>query len=902
MSLKKFSVGTLQSKKLSIYKFSSNRLSLRRFPFPAGPATSAIYVEDVFSAYLYTGNGGYDVIENGIPLASGPLQVGGSVLVPGGSPSFGPNAGNANYAFGTGDFTVEGFINFGFLPVGADGSTGDGIFTLQDGVNGGWGLVASNDGVGTNIRFSFYQDTSLVTQGTVTNFPLNTWRHVAVTRQSNTFRIFVNGILVSSGTSAANLSLTNPIIVGYSARTAAYPRACFSNVRAVKGTALYTDAFTPPTSALTAVSGTVLLFCQGATPLVDNSSIGAAISQGAINNVKTFGPFAGSTVTGEGLVWLKGRSVISSHFLNDTTRGATKDLSTNTTSGENTVLAGLSVFNTNGFTIGSAAGINLSPERYVSWTFRKQPKFFDVVTYTGTGTARTIAHNLGSTPGCVIVKRTNSTGDWAVYHRGLTSASQNIYLNLTNDASTATSIWNSTAPTSTEFSVGTATVVNANGGTYVAYLFAHDAGGFGAAGTDNVITCGTYLGSNHRSKQVVELGYEPQWLLIKNITSSGQRWVMVDNMRSMASSTSARDSWLISNSNVAETTSVNDQIVAAPNGFYFNGPESDVNEAGSSFIYIAIRRGPMKVPTSGTSVFSPVARTGTGSAASIIAGFPPDMSIITRRTSVTPFFNDKFRGASAYLGTVSGGGTAAEVWDAETVNSFGQNGISVGSNSSFNLNAATIINWLFRRAPGFFDIVTYIGTGAARTITHNLSAVPELMIFRNRIDPQNWAVYSATFGPTFKIYLNTSSARTTATVDIFNNTAPTSSVFSVGNDGETNASAQTFVAYLFASCPGVSKVGSYTGTGTTQVINCGFTSGARFVMIKRTDDVGDWYIWDSARGIVAGNDPYILLNVSAAEVTNTDYIDPVNSGFEISSTAPAAINANGGSYIFLAIA
>jgi hypothetical protein len=74
------------------------------------------------------------------------------------------------------------------------------------------------------------------------------------------------------------------------------------------------------------------------------------------------------------------------------------------------------------------------------------------------------------------------------------------------------------------------------------------------------------------------------------------------------------------------------------------------------------------------------------------------------------------------------------------------------------------------------------------------------------------------------------------------------------------------------------------------------------VLIKRTDSTGDWYVWDSARGIVSGNDPYLLFNSSDAEVTNTDYIDTANSGFEISSTAPAAINANGGSFIFLAIA
>jgi hypothetical protein len=97
-------------------------------------------------------------------------------------------------------------------------------------------------------------------------------------------------------------------------------------------------------------------------------------------------------------------------------------------------------------------------------------------------------------------------------------------------------------------------------------------------------------------------------------------------------------------------------------------------------------------------------------------------------------------------------------------------------------------------------------------------------------------------------------------------------------------------------------VGSYTGTGTTQVINCGFTAGSRFILIKRTDATGDWYYWDSTRGIVAGNDPYLVLNTTGAEVNSTDYVDTAATGFEISSTAPAAINANGGNFIFLAIA
>jgi hypothetical protein len=114
--------------------------------------------------------------------------------------------------------------------------------------------------------------------------------------------------------------------------------------------------------------------------------------------------------------------------------------------------------------------------------------------------------------------------------------------------------------------------------------------------------------------------------------------------------------------------------------------------------------------------------------------------------------------------------------------------------------------------------------------------------------------------------------------------------------------AHTYISYLFATVAGVSKVGSYTGTGADLNVDCGFSAGARFILIKRTDSTGDWYVYDSERGIVAGNDPYFLLNSNAAQVTNTDYIDPLSSGFTVTSSAPAALNASGGTYIFLAIA
>jgi hypothetical protein len=127
-------------------------------------------------------------------------------------------------------------------------------------------------------------------------------------------------------------------------------------------------------------------------------------------------------------------------------------------------------------------------------------------------------------------------------------------------------------------------------------------------------------------------------------------------------------------------------------------------------------------------------------------------------------------------------------------------------------------------------------------------------------------------------------------------------VFTIGTAFATNNSGDTYVAYLFATCAGVSKVGSYTGNGSSQTIACGFTAGSRFVLIKRTDSTGDWYVWDSARGIVAGNDPHLSLNDAAAEVTTDDSVDTDNSGFIVNQDAATNVNVTSATYIFLAIA
>jgi hypothetical protein len=175
------------------------------------------------------------------------------------------------------------------------------------------------------------------------------------------------------------------------------------------------------------------------------------------------------------------------------------------------------------------------------------------------------------------------------------------------------------------------------------------------------------------------------------------------------------------------------------------------------------------------------------------------------------------------------------------------------------------------------------------------------MIVRIRNDAASWRVYAAPLTATSHLAINTTAA-TLAASSTWNDTAPTASVFSLGTSFNTNGSGYTYVAYLFATCPGVSKVGSYTGNGTTQTINCGFTGGARFVLLKRTDSTGDWYVYDTARGMTVLTDPYIFLNDAGAEVATLGSVTTVATGFALNSSVLAAINVNAGTYIFLAIA
>ena len=586
-----------------------------------------------------------------------------------------------------------------------------------------------------------------------------------------------------------------------------------------------------------------------------------------------------------GVTWLKVRNLSGEEptlFSTSTTYG----IGTNSTGFNTRLNSSFWSTTSSGFNLLSSNPVeNENLKTYASWTFRKQNKFFDIATYTGDGSFIRLlpwpSNITDSTIGAILIKRTDSSGNWIYWHR--TFGWQYLKLNLTDAVVNATVVNGGTG--SNGYYVND--IANINGATYVAYFFAHNAGGFGLTGADNVISCGSFT-TDGSGNATVSLGYEPQWILVKATATAGGNWEMYDNMRGLPAGTPSGSApysaLLFANLTNAEQ---NGTMKINSTGFAYAGWVSE------PFIYIAIRRGPMKVPTLGTSVFNPITRTGTGAAATVTTGNLPDWVLIRKTAGSDGNNYSRLTGNNRQLYTNL---TLQEIDQgaAYGVTSFLNTAFTLGLNANGeNQNTVSLVNYAFSRAPSVFDEVCYTGNGTAgRQITHNLGVAPELMLIKCRSSAYRWLVIKGTDG----LDLST----TDAAGSVGSAFATTSTYFTVSNGTNNNASGETYVNYLFATCAGVSKVGSYTGTGATQTINCGFSGGARFVLIKRTDSTGGWYVWDTARGMVSGTDPSWFLNTGGAEV-NADSVYTTAVGFQIVSTV-AGINASGGNYLFLAIA
>jgi len=591
-----------------------------------------------------------------------------------------------------------------------------------------------------------------------------------------------------------------------------------------------------------------------------------------------------------GLVWTKGRDSTNDHHLFDTERGVTKYLKSSSSGVEATDTDTLTAFNSNGFSLGADVDTNADGNKYVSWSFRKQPKFFDVVTYTGTGSARTISHSLGSVPGSIWVKCTSDSYNWAIYHRGVDSSAPEdylLYLDATDARVNNSSYWNDTAPTSSVFTVGTSGETNANGETYVAYIFAHhdDDGGFGEPGNQDIIKCDTYTGNGNATGPVIDLGFEPQWIMIKR-SSAVEDWIIFDNMRGLV--VGGIDPELRPNKTQTEGTSVTYMDINAT-GFQLTDNNSRTNENNSTYIYMAIRRGGMQTPTAASSVFA-ISEAGTNDSPTnnFTIGFDADMNISTTTAGNQKFIVSRLLGNS-FLKTNA---DSAETSQSDASFFGGPTG-TIDLNTDFFATSSSVVSWSWARARGYFDVVTTKSTNG--NVNHNLGVAPEMVWYKRRDSAQEWYVCTAANGV---LKLNTNAASAGSGNGSYLTNAYGAQVTSTTVNTGYNFTAATtadMIIYLFATVAGVSKVGLFTQSGATNVA-CGFTGDTPALIIyKRTDGAGNWHIYDSVRGIVAGNDAHLFLDTTDNE-QSSDYIDPYSGGFATTS------GVTNGDYIFYAIA
>jgi hypothetical protein len=628
----------------------------------------------------------------------------------------------------------------------------------------------------------------------------------------------------------------------------------------------------------------------------------------------------GSTqsITGVGFkpdwVWIKERSAAESHRLFDSTRGATKRLFSDNTNAESTATDSLTSFDTDGFSLGSSAGINESGQTYVAWCWKANggttssntdgtitstvqantKAGFSVISYTGNGSSgATIGHGLSVAPEFLIFKRLNAVESWNVWSSSLSSKVG--FLNL-GDAFINYSVLGAGASTIT---LNNGTGHNASGSPYVCYAFAPSTG---------YSKFGSYTGNGSTNGPIVETGFEPAFLMIKR-TDSGDNWLIFDNKRNPSN---PRNLALIPNSSQAELTgNLGNGFNFLSNGFQVVSSDTGVNASGGTYLYIAFGSDQSAAPVLADS-FANKLYTGNSSTQSITGlGFSPSLSWIkVRNNSYVPGLYDILRGP---LQRLRSNGTEANENVPNSLFSFDSDGFTLGSDIGQNQTAMNYVAWNWKanaiptintegtiqsvvsanQASGF-SIVKYTGTGSAGTVGHGLSSKCDMVIIKTLDSINNWIVQLPQLGDNARMLLDSTSAKSD---DATTAQAGNATVFGIGADNSVAKNGDNFIAYCFTSISGFSKVGSYTGNGsaTGPTVTTGFQPN--WIMIKRTDAGGtNWNIMDSARG----NSDYLLAaNTNAAEVTNETPLNTTSTGFEITESSDY-INASGGTYIYMA--
>ena len=406
---------------------------------------------------------------------------------------------------------------------------------------------------------------------------------------------------------------------------------------------------------------------------------------------------------------------------------------------------------------------------------------------------------------------------------------------------------------------------------------------FGENEDQNLIACGTYGGHNTIFSEI-NVGWEPSWIMIKR-TDSYDNWVVWDSMRGLVTGGDDNAIYL----DLTQAEGVSPYIDLTSTGFKLTRQSGMVNNSGSTYSYVAIRRpdGLVGKPAdAGTDVFTmDVGTSGSGNPG-FDSGFPVDFALMKQPAAGGNWFASARLMQGRYIQPNNGNSGGSD--SSGTLFDYSDGYYLSGSLSDWNA-------WMWKRGAGF-DVVNWTGNGTlGNTIPHNMGIAPEMIWVKNRDISQNWYVghigLNGGVSPWHK-YMDLNLTSFGGDYTVWNDTPPNATHFQVGHESGYNGSGNKMIAFLFASVTGISKVGYYSGNGSTNLtITTGFQP--RFLLIKRSDGNGAWHLFDSLRGMGA-TDKLLQLNSNAAQL-DVSYVIPSSTGWTTEGTS-----LTNGQYIYYA--
>jgi hypothetical protein len=624
------------------------------------------------------------------------------------------------------------------------------------------------------------------------------------------------------------------------------------------------------------------------------------------------------------LVWIKSRVTGYGHALFDSIRGPNARLQSDTTGAEAVSGTYLTSLDSDGFTLAADYGQNAPNEPYVAWGWdagdNQTSTGISSVTYTGTGVAQSIK-GFGFNPDLVWIKnRSNAASHIQVDSvRGI---GKELSSNSTGvETSNGTTRFASFDSDGFTFASTAASSLNASGNTYVAWGW--DAGdGDPVSNTDGSITSTvkanpatgfsivSYTGTGVNTTVGHGLGAAPKMVICKARSDTGDWQVYHAGVGATK----------LTRLNLTNATVTNAiwQNTAPTSTVFSVGASPSINKNGETNVAYCFSE------VSGVSKFGSYTGNGSTTGPVITTGFRPGF-LLVKKTSGSAAWQlidgtrDPFANPASQV-LYPNLSDAEYTWSGGAWNFTSTGFQPTRSDTDFNGNGETYIYMAFKGSYSDyvsplndtgtittrvkandtygFSIASYVGTGANATIGHGLSAAPDLAIFKNRDDGNDdWWTYNSISGATKFLRLNTTAAIGTSSV-VFNDTEPTSTVFSIGTGSAINTNGDNHIAYFFRSVAGYSKIGSYTGNGSTTgpVVTTGFRPA--FVMTKRTDSSGNWYINDGTR---SPSNPTVPLYADLSNGEGGNGIDLLSNGFQIKN-ADSSQNASGGTYIYMAFA